>query len=538
MNNQCARTLVESVSNRLNLDLEDFPEEIITVYGQRISTTDSENRWVDSLSYEHIGYTTKKIQWVKRFHDDDYIEWIIRSWIANILEDNAHLKIFDCVITELSSLNIPSTDPEAIEEALFDWAQKAALAGSTKKHPPITFSMRHLYEWCLEEGLPGFSELRQFELDSIKPKWERLESAVSLRDVDNGPYTRTELSLIETTMLQSGRTTPTDQAMVFLARDWGLRPIQLALLQTQDFGRDELGPYIRVPSVKGKIKSRLRRTPANMVKRYVSDDTAAAIEAQIEIALYSTKSNLAAISKEIGEKAACALGIPLFPNKFRTWPRLKRLCENPRLVNYALHQDSHRLSAALKKLTDLLSIPSPRRYKHSGASSVLKITAYRFRRTKGTSMVLAGASPEEVAEALDHAGIDSIKFYFRYNLELHDFINRVHAASPEVATAIDMWHGRIEENTEVSEGEITIGSLGKCTLGAACPHHPTVTCYACPSFRPNRSANHLGALQSIQEFQNMIARSSTGPITQQLEVAIYGAKAVILAVQESLIVDQ
>ncbi|POP66879.1 integrase [Pseudomonas syringae] len=538
MNRQCAQTLVELVSNRLNSDLEGFPDEIVTVYGQKILTTDSENKWVEHLFFEHIGYIAKKIQWAKRFHDDDYVEWIIRCWITNILEESTHLKIFECVINELPSLNISSTNPEAVEAALFEWAKKAALTGSTKKHPPITSGMKHLYEWCLDEGLPGFSELRQFDLDSIRPKWKRHESAVSLRDFDNGPYTRTEISLIETTMLQPGRTTPTEQAMVLLARDWGLRPIQLALLQTQDFGRDELGPYIYVTSVKGKTKSKLRRIPANMVKRYISDDTAIAIEAQIDIAISSTKSNLSAIRTKIGEKAASALGIPLFPNKFRTEPRLQRLCENPRLVNYALHQDSHRLSVTMKKLTGSLSIPSPRQHKHSDASSILKITAYRFRRTKGTSMVLAGASPEEVAEALDHAGLDSIKFYFRYNLELHDFINRVHSASPEVTTAVNMWHGRIEDVTEVSDGEIIIGSLGKCTLGSACPHHPTVTCYACPSFRPNKSANHLGALQSIQEFQNIIARSSTGPVTQQLEVAIYGAKAVILAIQESLNVDQ
>jgi len=531
---QCAQNLVESVSNRLSVDLDDFPEEIVTVYGQKILTTDNNNNWVNNIYFEHIGYTTRKIRWSKRFHDDDYIEWIIRSWIANILEESAYLKIFECVIDELPTLEILSTTPESVEDAVFNWAKNAALAGATSAHPPITAGMRNLYEWCLDEGLPGFSELRQFELDCIKPMYQRHESAVSHRDFNIGPYTRTEISLIETAMLQPGRTTTAELAMFYLARDWGLRPIQLALIQTQDFGRDALGPYLRIPSVKGKIRSRLRRAPGNMVKRYLSDDTAAAVETQIIVAKTSVKPNLSEISVKIGKSAADALGIPLFPNKFRTEARLQRLCENPRLVNYALHMDSHRISKIFKDLTNVLSVPSPRRHKHSDASSILNITAYRFRRTKGTSMVLAGASPEEVAEALDHARLDSIKFYFRYNLELHDFINNVHAASPEVSVAVDMWNGRIEEVTEIEDGEITVGSLGKCTLGSACPHHPTVTCYACPSFRPNKSANHQGALQSIQEFQNIIASSSTGPITQQLEVAIFGAKAVILAIQDSV----
>ncbi|MDH4606904.1 hypothetical protein, partial [Pseudomonas syringae] len=164
------------------MDLDDFPEEIVTVYGQKILTIDDKNHWVKNIYYEHIGYTTRKIKWSKRFHDDDYIEWIIRSWIANILEESAHLKIFECVVDELPTLEILSPTPECVEEAVFKWAKRAALTGATAAHPRITAGMRYLYEWCLDEGLPGFSELRQFELDCIKPMWQRHESAVSLRE--------------------------------------------------------------------------------------------------------------------------------------------------------------------------------------------------------------------------------------------------------------------------------------------------------------------------------------------------------------------
>jgi len=132
---QCAQNLVESVSNRLSVDLDDFPEEIVTVYGQKILTTDNNNNWVNNIYFEHIGYTTRKIRWSKRFHDDDYIEWIIRSWIANILEESAYLKIFECVIDELPTLEILSTTPESVEDAVFNWAKNAALAGATSAHP-------------------------------------------------------------------------------------------------------------------------------------------------------------------------------------------------------------------------------------------------------------------------------------------------------------------------------------------------------------------------------------------------------------------
>jgi hypothetical protein len=49
---------------------------------------------------------------------------------------------------------------------------------------------------------------------------------------------------------------------------------------------------------------------------------------------------------------------------------------------------------------------------------------------------------------------------------------------------------------------------------------------------PSRSANHEIALKSIENFQSMLARASTGPIAQQVESAVYGAKAILIAVKE------
>jgi integrase len=523
--------LTNVVNQRLGLEFDNFPESIVTIHGQTISVTNKLGEWSEFLTFELLAYTVQRLKWGERFHDDDYVEWMFRSWVLDKVEENLNLKVLRAVQDILCNLIIDESTPDKVEEKLFQWAKSAAIESATVESSSLLWGVRFFYEWCLDIGLPNFSEYRQFELDSIRPAWRNQELAVLMRDANMGPYTKIEISLIEDAMIRSKLVAPFELALFYLAKDWGLRPIQLALLQTQDYGVDDLGPYIRVPSVKGIRRAKLRRAPSNMVKRYITDETARAVVRQIEIAKDSVQPNLASIAFFVGWESARKLGIPIFPNKYRTPARLERLCRNEKLINYALHLDSARLSRVIRKLTFKLNIPAPKRMKDSEPNKILEITAYRFRRTKGTSMVLGGATPEEVAEALDHVSSDSVQYYFRYNLDLHDFVNKTHAASPEINDAIDMWTGKIEGLGEPRIGELTIGSLGQCTLGSACPHHPTVTCYACPSFRPNRSADHRGALKSIEQFQSIIASSATGPVVQQLENSIYGAKALIMAIE-------
>ncbi|MBB6155149.1 hypothetical protein HDC30_002372 [Pseudomonas sp. JAI115] len=147
-------------------------------------------------------------------------------------------------------------------------------------------------------------------------------------------------------------------------------------------------------------------------------------------------------------------------------------------------------------------------------------------------MVLSGASPDEVAEALDHINLNSIKHYFRYNLELQEFINTTHMASPEINSAVQMWNGKFTDKTTDRSALTSISSLGLCSLTEPCPFHPTVTCYACPKFRPGRHADHEAALADITKFQQMLGNTSTGAMAQQVEAAIHGAQAVIIAVKE------
>lgn len=530
-----ANHLTTSIKNRLDQDFDEFPTEVTTVFGQQLQIVDEAGFWCSTLYIEHVGYGVKKIRWGKRFYSDDYIEWIVRSWILDRIRTRIDLGPTARVISELPTLKLNDHDAEKIEEAVFQWIRTNAIDSAASGNGEKTIGMRLLYRWCLEEDLPGFSEYRQLELDNIAIPHVDNKHLVSMRDVTDGPYTRVELSLLEASLKTPQKASATQRALFLLGRDWGLRPIQIALLRIDDFGRDELGPFIMVPSVKGIKRSRLRRSLGNLVKRYISDDTADAVEVQSKLApeqAYETMERAIKIVKE-NKKNERNIPMPLFPNKYRSEQRLRRFCDNPKLEDFVLHSDSTTISKLLRDLTWQLHVISPRKSSDFDGEAIIEVSAYRLRRTKGTMMVLSGATPEEVAEALDHKGVDSIKHYFRYNLDLHDFINRIHASSPEIEIAIQMWNGRFEGDQPSHVGDLQIGSLGKCTLGSACSYHPLVSCYACQSFRPDRSADHSSALQNIEEFQKLIAASSTGPIAQQLESAIFGAKAIIIAIAGS-----
>ncbi|WP_341797124.1 MULTISPECIES: site-specific integrase [unclassified Pseudomonas] len=523
--------LVEQVGIEHGFEPEAYPNTLITVYGQIVDLVDSAGDWVKNLHFEHLGYVSRRIKWSERFHHNDYVEWIIRGWAIDNLERNLNVNAITSVRAKIAELEVYGSTSNEIAEALFQWCEKLVHEGAVTTDYVPAAAARSLYEWGIEEDLVGFSEHRLFSLTQVRRARQSTGALVTMQDEDFGPFTRTELSFIEEAMQNFVQVTSAERAAYYLARDWGLRPIQMALLQIADFGTDELGPFVLVPCVKGTKRSVLRRAKSNFVRRYIADDTAEAIQCHIPAAEAAAANMRSKISIYVGQKKSAKLGTPLFPAKGRSELRLQRYCENEKLLPYALHSDSHTISKMMRDLTWKLRIPRGKDRSREMDSYYLNISAYRFRRTKGTTLVLAGATPEEVAEALDHVSVDSIKYYFRYNLELHDFINRVHSDSPDIVRAVEAWQGRLNHVDEHLSSEIKIGSLGLCTRGSACPFHPTVSCYSCRSFRPDKNANHRQALVDIQDFQSLMANTSTGPISQQLEVAIHGAKSLIMAIE-------
>ncbi|WP_396616118.1 hypothetical protein ACHZ97_19040 [Lysobacter soli] len=522
--------LMTRVTEFLEDDVEDVPDVVTTSFGQTIPLIDPVGLWQPEVYFEHVGYGAVRIPWARPLHAHFYVDWILRSWIANRLITHIDLRPQLGILAALRPIKIPLTvAPEEVEERLFNAIQKVAVE-EVRHRPHLPVGARLFYEWCLEACLPGFDELRLLSLEDIAINRPSSDHLVSMRDPIGGPYTTEELRRIDAAV-HADESLVTETALFHLARDWGLRPIQIALLREEDLGEDELGAYIDVPSVKGIRRSKLRRAKSNMVRRAIPEDTAKALRAHIAKAAPMVEEGIRNVRALLPPEEAESYvpPRPIFPSLRTKW-RLHRMVSDKALRDYALHNDASRLSAILHDLTWRLSVPSTRN--KIDERPILQIKFMILRRTKGTTMFLNGASIEEIAEALDHSSVDSVRHYVRFNME---FLNRINGAiqrSPEVTAAVDSWEGRWTSASEPLEiGELTVGSLGKCTKGSACEVHPQVSCYSCNSFRPSIDGDHRAALNDLITYQEQLAAHSSRIIPAQLIPAIAGARAVIAAIE-------
>ena len=286
-------------------------------------------------------------------------------------------------------------------------------------------------DYCLDSDVRGFDDVTWVHIHRFRrPK--RHQTDLTMFDADGGPLTPAELASIDDALRTSDTLTPPDRAAVLLCRDWGLRPIQIALLPTWDLGEDEGGPFVLVPSVKGRVRSRMRRHLANRLKRYIADDTALAIQETLDWYRPEVDASFAAFKNLLSNpEDVHAIEHPIFPI-FRSESRLTQYLQDESLRPYALMTESHRVSARIREVGQKIAIPS------GEGGDLLELSASRFRYTKGVTLALQGFSAEYIAEALDHRSTPTVRHYCRYSMQLAAYINSVAKRSPEIGQrAID-----------------------------------------------------------------------------------------------------
>lgn len=525
------RDLERWVARVWGLDVEPFEAVVATCFGQEVPIINEGGRWTHRINVEHVGYGTKRFEWGKAFHANPLMEWVYRSVVVERIQTHIDVRSVFGIANCLNDLALAPSEAD-IAPAVLEWASQLIAQARVDRRDHLIHGVRAVFQWAVESLLPGFYEA---DLDTLATAQKAKKAGVAVTTLDpyDGPFTASELARIERA-LHNRAEWRRERAMYYLCRDWGLRPIQLALLRQEDFSRDPAGPYILVPSVKGPRRSHLRRSPKNLKKRYLSDEAANAISDYLSHSLDAVIRAQQIVAKDNGVPMAQIekLPIPLFPGK-RPALRNRRFFASAALRPYTLHSDSGQLSREMVGWGARLALPG--RYPDEGGggtSTIMEISAYRFRRTKATAMVISGHSPEDVAEALDHMGTGSIEHYFRFNLDLIDFVNAAHNSSNEIKEAVAFWSCRLSSKT--SKGlhkEMRVANLGICKAIAVCPHHPTVTCYSCPKFRPFKEADHGAALRAIEGLRGHVHEHGTGPVRHQVDAALAGVRAVIEAIR-------
>lgn len=177
-------------------------------------------------------------------------------------------------------------------------------------------------------------------------------------------------------------------------------------------------------------------------------------------------------------------------------------------------------------------------------------TAFNLRHTAAQRLVDAGASHEELAEFLGHSDITTALVYYETSANQAERINKVLAISETYQRVARIAHDRFIGPEELAELKgvqqiggaphgVSIAGIGGCTSGqAACPYNPILSCYGCRKFMPIHDAQiHSKVLADFRAVARFFHDSSRGdaisPAYQQLERTIAEVQAVIVELKGS-----
>lgn len=506
---------------RLNGDFEPIPLQITSFFGQPLVLREDGGYLHKRIKVFNLGKDSSSYTLSDSYSNYDYLNYIaIQCWLNVAVERSPatliHLELLSCLST------IELSEKALVDEITFEKEiapQLTSIIVGNSDNQRIWASIRIFANFAVEMGFWGFNEKLIFELGEASIHGHGKKFRVSLLDHEYGPFTRSEVSEISQA-IHHPVVSVQERVIIKLAMQFGLRPIQLALLRESDIYYDDklITWFINIPRVKGKT-SQLRRTKNNFVTRELPDDLVVEIQQLI-------KEDSVLEQQDVDGNL---LPRPLIKNNKLIYAFLNISS----FREYAWHHVSNSVTKLFKQIEQKLDIASRHLVDTDGEPFRLKLNCYRFRYTLGTRMVMEGKTPEEVAVALDHSSTASVAHYFRYNRDLIDFIDDTFESSLAIKNAVSRWQGfLIDQNDQIAGSLVRISdiaSLGKCLKQTRCDMHPTVSCYSCTRFRPFIDADHEAQLKVIEIERDFVAQNSSGPVKHQLEEAWMGAIQVVEA---------
>ena len=427
-------------------------------------------------------------------------------------------------------------DSDDLNESL----NNAVLKSKSKGYKDIS-PLRQLIRWFIAYEVDGL-EL-DIALDILRLEYGGNQNsylALYGLDAESGPFLREELRILHQAALNPNIHLE-DRVVLKLCLEFGLRPIQIALLKQSDFILDtqlKLA-YLNIPRVKQKHQYRR----VEFTNRLVSDELAQMIIQLIDVheLLYSQGDST--IDYSLNDA-------PLIMRRHSYWhgdstnnPYIlannspdasKKLISNQHgyFKEYAElgwqdithHIPPQGIDYRLDSIAKRLPL-SPR------TGRPFQMNAYRFRYTLGTNAVIEGATEIEVASLLDHSSLGSVKHYFHYSQEMFEVLEAATLDRVENKFWTAAWSKHAMEgnvyDVDIVEPETAI-TLGKCQKGSPCTLEPAVACYGCDKFCPTKDVEgHRKALNSLTKRAEKAAQSCTRAVAHQFDEAIAGCTAAI-----------
>lgn len=178
------------------------------------------------------------------------------------------------------------------------------------------------------------------------------------------------------------------------------------------------------------------------------------------------------------------------------------------------------------------------------------VTALNLRHTAAQRLVDAGASQEELAEFLGHSDITTALVYYETSANQAERVNKALGISEIYQRVARIAHAgfiSLDELAQLKDSQqvggaphgMPIAGIGGCTSGqSACPYNPIMSCYGCRKFMPIHDlpmhAKVLSDFRGVARFFHDASRGdSVSPAYLQLERTISEVQAVVNELENS-----
>ncbi|HLL14271.1 MAG TPA: hypothetical protein VK388_04265 [Pyrinomonadaceae bacterium] len=380
--------------------------------------------------------------------------------------------------------------------------------------------LRKWYQWCDDQGFSGFSgdiASRLYELKiSVNPRGER----VMTRDVDDGPLTNDEHFLVRQAVKEDAYSL-LKRVIVALLLELGARPVQLVMLEEQDF-KIITGPTgqpfysLDVP----RAKQRTVGAPEKK-RRRISPLLGKLITELIE-------SN----HQKYGDRG------PEMPLLCATRITQKKLTDELK-GKYELHVKVVAFNYHVQSFAKAAKIISPR------TGKTVNLTPMRLRYTFFTLLAEQGTATNQLAELADHSNTESIGIYVGSTSNVVDRLNAALAKDEHYSSIVKRFLGEVIKHSENESEDAVIfgatptlknlGGIGVCGASFLCDLYPPLSCYICPKFQAWLDGPHELLLLELETYVESLIKKSANPsdrIPHQLSDVIIAIRQLLNRIRQ------
>lgn len=399
---------------------------------------------------------------------------------------------------------------ECIDRQVFDMISDRLRARGVKSYMNHLTAYRLWYSWCTDMGFDHFDADVAYELAQIRVGGNDTGSSVLSNDPDDGPLNEEEFSALTGKLLAAHHQldrgnphAPLDRfsiAVTWLFIALGSNPKTVALLDEDDLQKEVADNgsrmyWLRVPRIKKRDAVERTQFKTRKLIPEIGQLLSALINDNSHFSMATSPPSAAALSTRYAR------------------PLLRRPVPRTELLGTAFESEAYRytpreLGVVLKQLVEILNLTSV------ATGRPLRLTPRRLRYTFATRMVQEGASPLELAEALDHSDTSFVMVYFNARSDAVRRLDKALAITlgPRAQAFLGMIVRRKDEAERGSDPASLIyhvdGSrhirepVGNCGNFGFCGLYAPIACYTCTFFRPWLDGPHEEVLDDLLAVRN------------------------------------